>query len=166
MAGDSTPLVSFIDTTDPTFVPPDDMPGKVAGYCRDTHQPVPSSAGEIARCVFDSLAMSYRRTVDQLEEVTSERITTLYIVGGGSQNVLLNQLSANALGRDIVAGPVECTAIGNVIVQAITLGDIPSLSAARGIVRNSFPSERYGPRETPVWEEAYRRYHKVIRRHT
>jgi rhamnulokinase len=109
----------------------------------------------------ESLALLYRQTLAQIEEATGRKLTTLHIVGGGSKNQLLNQLSANATGRGVVAGPVECTAIGNVLIQAIALGHLPSLAALRQVVRNSFPTVRYEPREAALWDEAYRKFQEI-----
>ncbi|MEX2116168.1 MAG: rhamnulokinase family protein [Bacteroidota bacterium] len=136
---------SIIDPMDERFVSPDDMAAEVEGFCRDTHQAVPKTPGETVRCVLESLAASYRQKLDQVEELIDRRVETLHIVGGGSRNKLLNQLAADAVGRTVKAGPVECSAIGNIIVQAIALGDIASLSDARQIVRNSFSVETYTP---------------------
>ncbi|HEX9615733.1 MAG TPA: FGGY-family carbohydrate kinase, partial [Bacteroidota bacterium] len=99
----------------------------------------------IVRCVFESLAALYGRKLNQLEEIVGRKLRTLHIVGGGSQNELLNQLTCNAVGRPVIAGPVECAAIGNVLVQAIALGHVSSLTAAREIVRNSFSVVHYEP---------------------
>lgn len=164
MAESVTTLDSFIDVMDPRFSKPDDMPAKVAKFCQSTDQFVPRTPGEIIRCVLSSLAMLYRQTLDQVEELTGRTVTTLHIVGGGCKNHLLNQLAANASGRKVLAGPVECSAIGNIIVQAIALGHIPSLEAGRSIVRNSFPLKRYDPEDAPNWEKAVKKYSTVVQK--
>lgn len=158
MAGEAAPLKAFIDPMDPGFTRPDDMPHSIVDFCRSTNQPVPGTPGGIVRCVLESLALTYRRTIDQLEEVTGEKLDTIHIVGGGSKNRLLNRLTANATGRTVQAGPVECTAIGNILIQAIALGHVSSLEAARGIVRRSFPMERYEPAGKMLWEDAWNRF--------
>jgi rhamnulokinase len=158
MAEAATPMLSFIDPMDASFVGPDDMPSNVASYCRKSNQRVPLTFGEIIRCVLESLALCYRRTFDQLERLTGRRLSTLHIVGGGSKNQLLNQLTANSTGRTVLAGPVECSAIGNVLVQAIALGHVPSLGAAREIVRHSFSLVHYEPADEMLWEEAGDRF--------
>ena len=145
MAEAASPHLSYIDAEDPHFSKPGDMPSKIADYCRSTNQSVPSTKGEVIRCVLEGLAILYRHTIDQLEELTGREITTLHIVGGGSKSRLLNQLTADAIARTVQAGPVECSAIGNVLIQAITLGHVHSLKEAREIVRNSFPLVRYDP---------------------
>ncbi|MDZ7288673.1 MAG: rhamnulokinase [candidate division KSB1 bacterium] len=158
LAEAAAPLQAILDLTDERFSKPGEMPQKIAAYCRETNQSVPTTPGAIVRCVLESLALLYRQRLDQLEELTGRKLTTLHIVGGGSKNLLLNQLSASATGRTVLAGPVECTAIGNVLIQAIALGHVASLASARRIVRDSFPLVRYEPQETELWEQAYRRF--------
>ena len=106
---------------------------------------MPVKPGDVIRCVLESLAVLYRRTIDQLEELTGRPIRTLHVVGGGSRNNFLNQLTANVIARPVVAGPVECSALGNVLIQAIALGHVGSLREARELVRNSFPLARFEP---------------------
>ena len=158
MAEAALPLQAFIDPNAARFAKPDGMPQKIADYCRETDQPVPRTPGEIIRCVLESLALLYRQTLDQLEEMTARKLSVLHIVGGGCKNQLLNQFSANAAGRTVVAGPVECTALGNVLVQALALGHLPSLDAARRVVRASLPTSRYEPQEAAPWEQAYKKF--------
>ncbi len=154
MAATAPPLVSLIDPADERFSKPGNMPEKIASFCRESGQPVPGAPGSIVRCILESLAHSYRRSLEQLEDVTRTSIENLHIVGGGSRNRLLNQLTANAIGRPVLAGPVECSAIGNVLIQAIALGDVSSLAAARDIVRASFPLVRFEPSGTAEWDNA------------
>ena len=161
IAGMASPLQSMVDLTDQRFMKSENMPRKIIDYCRETNQPIPASTGEIVRCVLESLALSYRRTLEQLEDATGQPIATLHIVGGGSKNRLLNQLSANATGRSVVVGPVECTGIGNVLVQALALGHLPKLQAARSIVRSSFTPERFEPLDGDLWREAYRKFDQL-----
>jgi sugar (pentulose or hexulose) kinase len=160
MAETAVPLRFFINPNDARFAKPDHMPQKIADFCRETNQSAPATPAEFIRCVLESLALLYRQTLDQTEEVTGRRLKTLHIVGGGCRNLLLNQLSANATGRTIVAGPVECTAIGNVLIQALALGHLSSLAEARQVVRSSFPTMRYDPQDATQWDEAYQRFLK------
>ncbi len=153
----AAPFRSLIDANAAQFAKPDAMPEKIAEFCRETGQPAPESRGQFARCIFESLALLYARTLDELVEVTGRLITCLHIIGGGSQNRLLNQLTADASGRVVLAGPVEATAIGNVLVQAITLGHLESLAALRETVRRSFAIERYEPRDRAPWQVAAKR---------
>ena len=154
LAAEAPPFVSLINPDDPRFVAPGDMPQKVAAFCRETHQPLPSTPGATIRCVLESLALLYRRTFAMLAALTGRPFTRLHIVGGGSQSELLNQFTANSLGLPVLAGPVEATALGNVLVQALALGEVPSLGAAREIVANSFPLTRYEPRDCAAWDRA------------
>jgi rhamnulokinase len=161
MAEAAPSLRAFINPNEARFAKPDNMPKKIADYCHDTNQPVPTTPDEVVRCVIESLALLYRQTLDQLEEVTGRKLSTLHIVGGGGKNQLLNQLSANATGRTVLAGPVECTAIGNVLIQALALGHLPSLAALRQVVRRSFPAVRYEPKDAALWEQAYQRFQEL-----
>jgi sugar (pentulose or hexulose) kinase len=152
------PFASFIAPTDERFLPPGDMPARIRAFCRETHQPIPESEGTIMRCIFESLALEYRWVAERLAELVGHHHNTIHIIGGGSQNALLNQLTANATGRMVIAGPVEATALGNVLVQAMTLGHITSLAEGRAIVRDSFATQAYEPQDMAVWDEVYARY--------
>ncbi len=147
LAAEAPPSVSQIDPDDARFVAPGDMPGKIAAFCRETRQPVPPTPGATVRCVLESLALLYAREFAKLETLAGKKFTRLHIVGGGSRNELLNQFTANALGVPVLAGPMEATALGNVLVQAIALGGVPSLAAARELVAKSFPLTRYEPQD-------------------
>jgi rhamnulokinase len=131
------------------------MPERIRSYCRETGQPLPETEAQIARCVYDSLALKYRQVLDGLERITGQQIRRVHIVGGGSQNKLLCQLSADVTGREVLAGPVEGTTIGNLLVTARTVGQLQG--DLRSVVRNSFPHERFVPREVKGLEEAYQR---------
>ncbi len=164
MAQEAPDLVSLIDPDHGPFLTPGQMPEKIATFCRATNQPVPADKGQFIRCCLDSLALTYRKTLEGLEDILGRRIDTIHIVGGGTQNELLNQMTADATGRTVIAGPVEATGIGNVLVQAMAIGAIGSLADARAIVRNSFPVKRYDPRDTARWDDAYVRYRDVLGR--
>ncbi|MGA2140064.1 MAG: rhamnulokinase family protein [Verrucomicrobiia bacterium] len=151
-------LRALIRPSDPRFVKPGNMPGKIADFCRETGQPVPGDAGGTIRCALESLALQYRQTLDQIEDITGRKIMKLHIVGGGSRNKLLNQFAANATGRTVMAGPIEATAAGNVLIQAIALGHLPSHEALRHVVRNSFEVETYKPADAELWQQAYERF--------
>lgn len=159
LANQARPFQSTIDPDDAEFFRPGDMPARIQSYCQQTRQPVPEGKAAVVRCVLESLALKYRWAVERLEEVTGQRLNPLHIVGGGTQNRLLNQLTADATGRLVLAGPVEVTALGNVLMQALALGRIGSLQEGRERVRRSFPLERYEPRRgaQPEWERAYER---------
>ena len=154
LAAEAPPFVSLIDAGDERFLAPGDMPEKIAAFCRESNQPIPKTPGATARCALESLALLYRRTLGHLEQLIGRKIRRLHIVGGGSRNEVLNQFTADALGLPILAGPVEATALGNVLVQAIALGHVSSLGAAREMVANSFTLTRYEPREPERWQAA------------
>lgn len=153
---------AVIDPDDGPFLAPGDMPGKIERFCQRTGQRPPTSRGEYVRTCLDSLALTYRKTLEGLEDILGRKLSTIHIVGGGSQNLLLNQMTADACGRTVIAGPVEGTAIGNILVQAIATGAVKSLQDARQIVRDSFEVRIYKPRETAKWDAAYARYREVI----
>lgn len=165
LAAEAPPFAALVNPADPRFLPPGDMPGRIAECCRQTGQPVPESPGAVIRCVLESLALLYRRTLRQIETLTGRRIARLHIVGGGSRNALLNQFTANAIQRPVLAGPVEATAAGNVLVQAIALGHLPSLAAAREVVRASFPPTTVEPAETAAWDAAAERFEALTATH-
>ena len=154
LAGEAEPFRSLIDPKAARFLKPDDMPGKIAAFCRETGQPVPETPEQFARCILESLALMYRQALDALEQATGRKIAKLHIVGGGSQSVLLNQFAASATGRTVMAGPVEATAIGNLLIQAIALGDLDSLSSLRQVVRDSFSIETFEPEQSEAWDRA------------
>lgn len=155
MAGECEGFVSIIDPNASLFMPPGDMPQRIREFCRDTGQPVPTSTGEVVRCALDSLALCYRQTIEHLDEMLGKRHDPLHIVGGGTQNRLLSQLTADVTGRKVIAGPIEATATGNVLVQAMGRGFVFSLDEVREIVRNSFELETYLPRDDKTIEQAY-----------
>ena len=152
------PFRSLINPNDPRFLKPDEMPEKIAAYCRETGQPTPETPGQFTRCIYESLALLYRRTLDEITSVTGRPIARLHIVGGGSQSTLLNQFAANATGRTVLAGPVEATALGNVLIQAIALGHLGSLAELRETVAASFSIAEYPPEEAGQWQEAFARF--------
>jgi len=146
MAEEAGPARGAIDPDD--FLQPGDMPARIAEWCAQHGIPEPRTKGETCRLILESLAQRYNQVLDGLESLSGRKIRTIYIVGGGSRNGLLNQLVANATGRTVVAGPVEATAAGNVVVQAIGAGEIPSLEDGRELVRQSFEIEMYEPTST------------------
>ncbi len=162
MAAEALPLVSLVNPNDERFSKSGEMPRRIAEFCQETGQPVPETHGAMIRCCLESLALLYRRTLEQLEECTGKKIRKIHIVGGGSKNELLNQFSANATGREILAGPVEATAAGNGLVQALALGHLPDLVAARAMIRASFKIESYHPTDVRVWKTAYERFVKLV----
>jgi len=148
-------LVSIIDTDDASFYAAGNMQKKIQQYCERTHQPVPQTVGEVARTIYDSLALKYRFALETLETYRGARIDQLNIVGGGTKNKLMNQLSADATGRTVVAGPVECACVGNLLMQAVALGELKNVEEARAVVRASFVTERYESHQDQQWQDAY-----------
>ncbi len=144
------------------FFNPPDMPAEICKFCQKTGQRIPATRGEIVRCALESLAFDYRYTLENIEKVTGRKIKVLHIVGGGSQNRLLNQFTANACGIPVVAGPVEATAIGNIGVQAMGIGYLRDVNELRKIIRQSFPISRYEPQQTAQWEEEYQKFLQVV----
>ncbi len=161
LAEAARPFRSLIDPDSPAFWNPPDMPAAIRGYCRRTGQPTPETIGETVRCCLESLAFKYRQTVEALEQLTGRRLGTIRIVGGGSRNHLLCQMTADACGRTVVAGPVEATALGNVIVQAIATGFIPDVAAARRSLARSVERQYYEPRRGTDWAAAFERFRAI-----
>jgi len=162
MAAESKPLVSLIDPDNQLFLPPGDMPGRIRQYCQQTGQPVPESVAAVARCIFDSLALKYRYVLRFLIQLSGQPVEALHIVGGGSLNKLLNQMTADATGVTVLGGPVEATAMGNAIVQLIALGDLKSVEEGRAIVRETFPLTVYEPRDTATWDTVEPRFKGLL----
>jgi rhamnulokinase len=157
LAEQEAPGASVVDPDDASFLLPENMPEALAAFCRKTGQPVPQTPGQVVRCALESLALKYRWVLERLEELTGRRIEVIHIVGGGSQNRLLNQLTADVCQRQVLAGPVEATALGNALTQLIGLGEAASLADIRQIVRDSCPLVSYEPTRTDVWQEPYQR---------
>ena len=155
-------LVSFINPDSSEFLAPDNMPEAIRAFCKRTGQAVPADEGAVLRCALDSIAMKFRHVLGMCEELSGGRIDTIHIVGGGTKNRLLCQAAADASGRRVVAGPVEATAIGNVMVQAIADGAVGSIAEAREVIRRSFDVEQYEPKNTAAWDEAYGRFLNVF----
>ena len=158
-------LMSIIDPDHAPFRVPGDIPKKIERFCAATAQRPPTSPGAFVRVCLESLAMTYRRTLGTLEDMLGKKIKTIHVVGGGSQNSLLNQMTADACARPVMAGPVEATAIGNALVQGMAMGSVKSLEHARRIVLNSFEPKRFEPRDTKTWDEAFNRYRDIRQHH-
>jgi rhamnulokinase len=149
---------SLVDPDYQGFLNPDDMPEAIAGYCRRTGQAEPATAPQFVRAILESLAFKYRMVLEALEDVTGSHFEDIRIVGGGSRNRLLNQFTANATGRRVMAGPVEATALGNIAMQMLATGAVSSLAEARQAIERSFPVERFEPQNVDRWEAQYRRF--------
>jgi rhamnulokinase len=134
------------------------MAARIQAFCQETDQPVPRSIGEVTRCILESLVLEYRRTVEQLNAITGKQLPVIHIIGGGSRNRLLDQMTADATRRLVVSGPVEATAIGNIMLQAIATGHLASLEEARSLVRTSGEITTWEPSGASGWEDAYATY--------
>lgn len=148
----------LIDPDDESFLRAGDMPGAIDSFCARTHQPAPSTEGAYVRCVLDSLALKYRLVVQKLEQLCGKRIEQIRVIGGGSNNHLLNQFTADATGRRVLAGPAEATALGNLAIQMLATGEASSLSEVRAIIDRSFPTKVFEPMETEQWERQSERF--------
>ena len=153
---------SLIEPDDPSFLAPGDMPSRIRDYCARSLQPVPQSDAEIMAAVYASLAYKYRYVLEQLCEVSGRSVDTLHIIGGGSRNALLNQMTADATGRLVIAGPSEATAAGNAIVQLIALGELGGVDEARQMLSQSQELRRYEPRDTAAWDAQYPRFRALL----
>jgi rhamnulokinase len=156
------PLAAIVDPDDATFLAHGDMPARLAAFCTKTGQVPPRDEGAMVRCCLDSLALKYRWTIDRLEAILGSTITTIHVVGGGTKNALLCQLTADACGRPVHAGPVEATAIGNILMQALGRGRLGSVGELRAVVARSFPVTIYEPRDTSVWADAAGRFAALV----
>lgn len=152
---------TLVNPNSPDFASPGNLVEKMRDIARSTGQPVPETVGQAVRCWLDSLALSYRHTLEQLESVTGQTYDVLHLVGGGIQNKLLNQLTAEAIGRPVICGPVEATAIGNVMVQAMGSGEVADIAELREIVARSSELERYEPGDQQVSDETVERFLKI-----
>lgn len=164
LASEAPAFRSLVNPDDNRFLNPPDMPRAIEDFCRETGQQVPETDGQFARCVFESLALTYANVLDGLEEITGTRIEVIHVVGGGSQNKLLNTFAANACGRPVIAGPVEATALGNLLVQARSNGEMRSLADIRSAVRASVELTQFDPIETSAWTNVRERFSELQNR--
>lgn len=161
-AAASEAFMAFIDPDDGSFFSPGKMPEKIQDYCRRTGQKIPGTKPQIVRCIMESLALKYRMALDGLERIVGYPLPVLHIVGGGCKNIMLSQFTANAISRPVIAGPVEATAVGNLVTQLLALGEVKNLGEGRTLVRNSFPSVEYAPADNAGWDAAYERFLSII----
>ena len=158
LANQAPAFCHLVDPDDEMFLRPADMVAAIDQFCSKTQQPTPSNPGAYVRCILESLAMKYRLTLRSLEQLCGRHIEQVRVVGGGSRNRLLNQFTANATGRTVLAGPAEATALGNIAVQILATGVASSLGEVRAIVERSFPTEAFEPTETDKWERHFQRF--------
>ncbi len=162
MAASAPAFKAMIDPDAPDFLNPPDMPSAIQHFCRKTGQAVPLTPGEVLRCAIESLALKYRVVLEELKQVSPHPIEKIHIIGGGSQHVTLCQFTADATSLPVITGPVEATAIGNIMGQALALGHVRSLEEIRRIVANSAELQTYEPRETKRWQAAYGRFREIV----
>ena len=158
MAAKAPALRSIVNPDDSRFLNPPDMPKAIQDFCRETKQPVPKTEGELVRCAYESLALKYREVLGWLEELTDNRIEVIHIVGGGSKSGILNQFTADACQRPVITGPVEATALGNLLVQVRASGELASLGEIRDVIRKSSEVATCRPGKPGAWEEASVRF--------
>ena len=159
----ATPFQSFINPDSPCFASPLSMTHSIKEYCRQTGQYVPESMGEIARCIYESLAFRYKQVLTNLQKLADFPIETLHIIGGGAQNKMLNGFTANAIGKTVYAGPSEATAIGNLLMQAKAAGLVSDKKEMRQIIRNSVELEVFSPEYSQVWDSNYQKYLAIFK---
>lgn len=156
------PFKCFIDPDAPEFVPHGNIPERVREFCRKTGQYVPETVGEIMRCIYESLAMKYRLTFEKLRECTERDYPVIHVIGGGTKDGLLCQMTANSCDRTVKAGPIEATVMGNVAVQLMSDGSVKNIGQARKIVADSSELKTFEPKDTDKWAEAYEDFLKII----
>lgn len=162
LAEASKPLVSIVEPNYEPFLSHGDMPSRIRELCKNTGQPIPETKGAVVRCALESLALKYRWVTEKLEETLNKHIDVIHIVGGGCQNKLLCQLAADATQRKVIAGPIEATAIGNIMIQALARNFVKSIDEAREIIRRSFDVSVYEPRPPIGWDNAYNKYLEIM----
>ncbi len=162
LADESEPFTAFIDPDDPAFAAPGDMPARIRDYCKRSGQPVPESKGAVLRVATESLALKYRVTLESFRKLSGKDFDRLHVGGGGIQNTSLVQATADACGVEVVAGPVEATSCGNLIVQMMATGTLPDLATGRRLIRDSFEFTTYTPRDPGAWNQAAERFEAVF----
>jgi rhamnulokinase len=158
LARNSPPLESVIDPDHPSFLKDERMPGKIARFCRATGQPEPTTPGAVVRTALESLALKYRLVLEALETTVGRHFESIRIVGGGAKNELLNQLTADATGRRVLAGPIEATALGNIAMQMLATQRATDLTTVRSIIDASYPPGVFEPQDTGRWDRAWDRF--------
>jgi rhamnulokinase len=154
-------LCSVVEPDDPSFLRPDDMTAALRGFCERTGQPEPSEPAHYVQTVLESLALTYRYVLECLERITGQKFTDIRVVGGGARNRVLNQFTADATGCRVTAGPVEATALGNVLMQMVGSGAVGSIAEGRALIDRSFPTETFEPRDRSPWDAAYARIRQI-----
>jgi rhamnulokinase len=163
MAAKAPAHLSVIDVDDPEFLKPGDMPARIKEYCQKTSQAIPSDEASMIRIILEGIALKYRWIINCLAELTDHKLDVIHIIGGGTQNKLLNQFTADSTNKYVVTGPIEATAIGNILTQAVSLGLLKNIYEAREVVRNSFETQHYQPSEPNRWDEPYQKLVELMK---
>ncbi len=164
LARDSEKFRSFIDPDDTSLSAHGNLPDKIRDYCRRTNQPVPETVGQVVRCIYESLALKYRLALEQIGECTGKKFDVLHLMGGGTKDGFLCELTSQSLGIPVVAGPVEATALGNIVLQLIALGEIESIEKGREIIAENERVKTFNEEHSPDWDEAYKRFCETIKK--
>lgn len=164
LARESESFRSFIDPDAPELSAHGNLPDKIRAYCKSTNQPVPETVGQVVRCIYESLALKYRLALTQISQCTGKKFDVLHLMGGGTKDGFLCELSAESLGIPVIAGPVEATALGNIILQLIALGEIESIEEGRKIIRDTEKVKIFEKEHTPDWDEAFGRFCEIIKK--
>jgi len=159
LAHSAPPLQSIINPDDARLLPSGDHPSIIRDMCMETGQPAPETKGALIRCVLESLALKHRDVIETLSNIVGKSVEVIHIVGGGKQNDLLNQMTADATGIPVVTGPIEATVIGNALVQMIALGELGNIEEGRELVQHSFELEPFEPGEKEPWDEMYQKHY-------
>jgi rhamnulokinase len=162
MAKAQPDLTSLVDPDHPSFLHPENMTASIRGFCEATHQPAPETQAAFVQTILESLALKYRYVLDSLSHVTRQQYRTIRVVGGGARNHVLNQYIADATGCRVLAGPVEATALGNIVMQLVATGAVDSIAAGREIVSRSFPADVFEPRDSAVWDNVYPQFRQFV----
>jgi rhamnulokinase len=162
LAKQAKPFKHIVEPDDSRFLNPPDMIMAIREFCRDTSQPIPESKADIVRCVLESLALKYRHVLEKINSMRDRPVEKLHIVGGGTQNDLLNRFTSDATGMTVIAGPVEATAIGNILVQAVAQKDLASIQEGRKLVARSFPLAKYEPENAKAWDSQYEKFRNIL----
>ena len=160
---EAAPFRSLINPDDATFACPENMETAIKAYCQRTNQPVPEERAAITRCIFESLALRYRQVLEQLDSLSGRKAEVLHIIGGGSKNALLNQWTANSIGREVIAGPAEATALGNIMVQALANHVGQNIAELRKLAKKGLELKSFQPADASLWEEAYLKFVEITK---
>ena len=161
-AMEAAPFRSLINPDDPRFANPVSMVQAIKDYCRETHQPIPEDYRQMARCIFESLALRYRQVLGYLKELAPFPIERLHVIGGGSRNIYLMQMTANSIGIPVLTGPVEGTAIGNIMLQAKAAGLVSDIYDMRRMIAQSIEMQTYLPQDKATWDKAYEQFTNLL----